>query len=75
MRNQATDEQITRVLRQLGSLRQHQQELEYEIIRLINQLGVSLDRIGEAHEPPISRQRVRKRYDKPKPRRGTLNLE
>lgn len=65
----AGEERLRRVLRQLESLRQAHRALEHEVITLVNELGISWDRIGEAHDPPISRQAAKKRYSHPKPRR------
>jgi len=65
----AAEERLRRILRDLAVVQDAVEQLEYEIIMIVNELGMSLDSIGEAHDPPISRQAVRKRYSHPKPRR------
>lgn len=74
-RNQAAEERLRRLLGLLQQARDLHQRIEHEIVWLANDLGMSLDQIGEAHDPPISRQRVAKRYDKPKPRRSRRDDE
>lgn len=67
--NADLDAHLQRVIATLAAMRNAQERLEHEVIALINRLDVSWDRIGEAHDPPISRQAARKRYSHPKPRR------
>jgi hypothetical protein len=45
------------------------QKFEHDLTHFAHETGMSWERIGECHDPPISRQRARQRYDKPKPRR------
>lgn len=65
----AVEQRLRRVLAQLVEVREAHERLEHEIVNLVNELGVSWDMIGEAHDPPISRQAASKRYSHPKPRR------
>lgn len=65
----SAEQRLRAVLSRLAELADLRERLEYELVTLVNQLGVSWDRIGEAHEPPISRQAARKRYSHPKRRR------
>lgn len=57
------------VVEELRALGSHLQQLEYSVIRLMRAQGVTWEAIGEAHEPPLSRQRAAERYSHPKPRR------
>lgn len=65
----AAEQLLRRILAQLGDLQVAHAQLEHDLVWFINALGMSFDRIGEAHDPPISRQAVRKRYSHPKRRR------
>lgn len=65
----AAEERLRWILIQLAELQIAHDHLEHEIVWLVNELGMSLDAVGEAHDPPISRQAVRKRYSHPKRRR------
>ena len=64
------DERLAAVLGHIQVLQVTLRDLQYDLVHLVNSLGVSWDRIGEAHDPPISRQAARKRYSHPKPRRA-----
>lgn len=66
----AAEERLRAVLQELGKLKEAHELLEYATVQLARQLGMSWARIGEAHDPPISRERATKRYSHPKPRRG-----
>jgi len=65
------DERLARVLSEIAALRTALQALEFHAMHLANELKMSWDRIGEAHDPPISGVRASKRYSHPKPRRQT----
>lgn len=76
MRNDSTvsqspgpDDRLAAVLRHIHTIESALRDLQYDLVKLVNDTGVSWDRIGEAHDPPISRQAARKRYSHPKPRR------
>lgn len=69
MRN-SVEQRLAAVLAELADLSAIIQRLEHDVTHLINELGVTWDAIGEAHDPPISRQAARKRYARPKPRRA-----
>lgn len=64
------DARLAELLAELGQARAAYQRLEHLIIHFARDFGMSWDRIGEAHDPPISNQRAGKRYSHPKPRRG-----
>lgn len=66
----AAEERLRAVLKELANLKEAHERLEYETVQLARHLGMSWARIGEAHDPPISRERATKRYSHPKPRRG-----
>lgn len=61
---------LRRVLTELAALRDHLRRLEYEAVQVARAAGLTWEQIGEAHEPPISRQRAQQRYNQPKQRRG-----
>lgn len=63
------DERLAHLLADIAALREAFQQMEYNAVHLAHDLGLSWDRIGEAHDPPISGVRASKRYSHPKPRR------
>lgn len=68
--NMDPDERLARLLADITALRDALQHTEYNAVHLAHDLGMSWDRIGEAHDPPISGVRAAKRYSHPKPRRS-----
>lgn len=64
------EDRLAAVLASIRTIEESLQALRYDVVHLINDQGVSWDQIGEAHDPPISRQAARKRYSHPKPRRN-----
>lgn len=65
----AAEERLRTVLRELATLKEAHEQLEFETVQLARHLGMSWTRIGEAHDPPISREAATKRYSHAKPRR------
>lgn len=64
------EQRLAAVLAEMATISDALQRLEHDVAHLVNELGVTWDVIGDAHDPPISRQAARKRYDRPKPRRN-----
>lgn len=65
----APEERLAAVLGHIQTLELALRNLQHDLVQLVNGLGMSWDKIGEAHDPPISRQAARKRYSHPKQRR------
>ena len=63
------DRRLAAVLEEVANLREALQELEFQVVHLCRELGMTWERIGEAHPEPISRVRAAKRYSHPKPSR------
>ena len=63
------DERLAFILTEIANLREALQTLEFHAVQLCRDFGMTWDRIGEAHDPPISRVRAMKRYSHPKARR------
>jgi hypothetical protein len=68
-RHASTEERLVAVLSHIQAMEVALRYLQHDLVQLVNSLGVTWDTIGEAHDPPISRQAARKRYSHPKPRR------
>jgi hypothetical protein len=65
----AAEERLRVVLGEVAMIYDACQQLEHHVVHLAHELGMTWARIGEAHDPPISRERATKRYSHPKPRR------